>query len=270
MDNKEVEKNGQIDKSTKSQIKKYSYGKYLLVFMFLGAIFNTLQQNIKPHSLSAFSAFAITFVQIILDTSVLYFLVLWVIDLIRRRRNRPENKKVKLVVNIIFAALFLLMIISVFMVLSNKNETKIDFKNLSSEQIINSINKLSQKQQLIAYKQHSELGKQVGEIWTENLKSENQNFDTAFQKTLPILISNGWNEESARDFLQWMTSKSLVILLRDPEGWCTGNDCRIHTDSEIRETLREDKTLSETVIFGIFQELRVDEGLSPLPELPKL
>src|SRR3989338_611671 len=105
---------------------KHSYGKYLLIFMFLAAMFSSLEQNIKPHSLSTLSAFFITFVRIILDTSVLYFLVLWIADLIRRRGKieRPENKKARLIINIIFAVIFLGMVVSILMV---------SFKSTSNE-----------------------------------------------------------------------------------------------------------------------------------------
>lgn len=127
----------------KNQAKKYSYGKYLLVFMLLAGVFNSVEQNIKPHSLSAFSAFFITAFRIILDTGVLYFLVLWIVDLIRRRGKieRPENKKARLIINIIFAIIFLSMVASVLMV---------SFKSTSNElnpQQSSFLSKLNEKNQ---------------------------------------------------------------------------------------------------------------------------
>ena len=127
----------------KNQAKKWGYGKYLLVFMLLAGVFNSVEQNIKPHSLSAFSAFFITAFRIILDTGVLYFLVLWIVDLIRRRGKieRPENKKVRLIINIIFAIIFLSMVTSVLMV---------SFKSTSNElnpQQSSFLSKLNEKNQ---------------------------------------------------------------------------------------------------------------------------
>jgi amino acid transporter len=121
---------------------KHSYGKYLLIFAFLAAMFGSLEQNIKPQSLSALSAFFITFVRIILDTSVTYFLVLWIADLIRRRGKveRPENKKVKLIINIIFAVIFLGMVISVLMVLFKPTTNQLNPQQSSSLSELNEKN----------------------------------------------------------------------------------------------------------------------------------
>jgi len=109
----------------KIEVKKHSYGKYLIIFMFLATIFSSLEQNIKLLFFSTPVVFFIALVRIVLDTSVLYFLVLWIVDLIRRRGKivRPENKKVKLMINIIFAVIFLGMVVSVLMV-SFKSATK--------------------------------------------------------------------------------------------------------------------------------------------------
>ncbi|MEI6281087.1 MAG: hypothetical protein WCP17_03790 [bacterium] len=126
MDSKDLE-NKPEEKSFRVSTKGYSYGKWLLVFMLLGGIYNTYEQGIKPHSLSAGMAFFTTGIRIILDTGVLYFLTLWIIDLIRRRGKveRPENKKTKMIVNIIFGIIFLMMIGSVVMSVSKSSPTKI-------------------------------------------------------------------------------------------------------------------------------------------------
>ncbi len=104
---------------SQSKSNKHSYGEYLLIFLFLNVVFSSLKITIGRILLSVFSAsilaFFITAVQIVLDMGVWYFFVLWIADLIRRRGKieRPENKKVKLIINIIFAVMFLGAIISV-------------------------------------------------------------------------------------------------------------------------------------------------------------
>lgn len=143
----------------------------------------------------------------------------------------------------------------------------IDMKHLSSEDILRKIDNLLTEEQANAYKQHSLLGKSVGELWGSIL--QNNEVDEALAKILPILISEGWSEESARSMIAWRVDKSNIILLRHPEGWCKGTDCKVHSDSEIRELLREGNT-SEEIIFGLFQELRVDSGLQPLPPMPSM
>lgn len=193
--------------------------------------------------------------------------ILKISDMIRFSK---KTKRIVWGVNIVLATLlFLLLIMRLPSGIVNQS-VSVDFKNLSSEEVIAKINNLTENKQVVAYKQHSVLGSDIGKIWTENLNAENKNFDLAFQKTLPILISQGWSDQSARDILSWEISKSLIILYRDPSWWCKSGDCTAKSDAEIRSILREDKSLPESVIFGIFQELRIDEGLSPLPELPKL
>jgi len=96
-----------------NQPKKHSYGKYLLVFVLLIGIFSVFKENIEPRSLSGpLSSFIFLFVQPVLDIGLVYFLVLWIADLIRRRKGveRPENKKIKLWINIIFGILLILFV----------------------------------------------------------------------------------------------------------------------------------------------------------------
>jgi len=138
-------------------------------------------------------------------------------------------------------------------------EVTINFKNLSSDEIVGEINKLSPNVQIVAYKKHSALIEEVGQVWLQNLQGNN--FELAMNKTLPILLSQGWTEESARDALSWMTAKSFIILSRNPESWCKGPDCKKQSDEEIKITLREDKTLSENIINGIFKELKIDNNI---------
>ncbi|MEK7622107.1 MAG: hypothetical protein AAB415_02920 [Patescibacteria group bacterium] len=116
MDPKDLE-NKPKEKSFLLSKKKYGYGKWFLAFVLLDTIFNTYTQEIKPHSLSAPMSFFVAVVEIILNAGAVYFLTLWIIDLIRRRGKieRLENKRVRLIVNIIFAILFLMIITSIAM-----------------------------------------------------------------------------------------------------------------------------------------------------------
>lgn len=102
---------------------KYSYWKWLIVFVLLNGIFSTYEQSIKPHSLSASMSFFVAGISFVLEMGAMYFLTLWIIDLIRRRGKveRPENKKTKLIVNIIFAIIFLMMLSTVVMSVSKSS-----------------------------------------------------------------------------------------------------------------------------------------------------
>ncbi|HLD61732.1 MAG TPA: hypothetical protein VI998_02040 [Patescibacteria group bacterium] len=107
---------------------KRFYGKYSLWFLVFAVVWRLIfeqiflkGQIIQPHSLSTalstFLAILLPLIGSMLDFAVLYFLILWIADLIRRRGGieRSENKKVKLVINIIFASIFLLMIIALIL-----------------------------------------------------------------------------------------------------------------------------------------------------------
>jgi amino acid transporter len=133
MDSKDLE-NEQKEKSFRVSTEKLSNGMLFLVFIVLSGILNTYEQGIKPYSLSMSMALSIAVIRIILDTGAPYFLTLWIIDLIRKRGKieRPENKKVKLIVNIIFAIIGLMMIYSVFLMYTAKpSSTEIDSKQTS-------------------------------------------------------------------------------------------------------------------------------------------
>jgi len=142
---------------------------------------------------------------------------------------------------------------------SSDNTTEvvaIDFKNISSDEIINEINKLPASTQVAAYKKHSALVEEAGQVWQQNLQGKD--FKVAVDKSLPILMSRGWTENSARDILLWMLAKSSIIVLR-PGGGCQGADCP-KSDQEIANNLKESFNLSIKVINGVFQELEIDHG----------
>jgi len=126
----------------------------------------------------------------------------------------------------------------------------IEFKKLSSVEVVEKINKLSDNDRITAYREHSVLIKKVGQIYLKNRQKEGNQF--ILGNTLPVLISAGWTEEAARDALSWNIAKSFIILAYDPS---------YHTpqsDAEIRITLKEDKSLTEEVIDAIFKELYID------------
>lgn len=88
--------------------KKHSYGKDLLISLLLVALYSN----------TSFSTnFFLTLVRNILNIGFLYFLTLWIVDLIRRRGKieRPENKKIRMIINITFTIIFLLNIASLLM-----------------------------------------------------------------------------------------------------------------------------------------------------------
>lgn len=94
---------------------KFGYGIKFFILLILTGIYQPLIKNIAPHSLSAFMAFLVSSLGATLDMGAFYFFVLWIIDIIRRRGGieRKENKKVKLVVTIIFAILLIGIIFSI-------------------------------------------------------------------------------------------------------------------------------------------------------------
>jgi len=107
--------------------RKHSYGKYFLVLLLLSGIYQMSTKNIVPHSLSAPVAFFVAFLEVVLDVGVLYFLVLWIIDMIRRRGGveREENKKAKFIVNIIFAIIVIGIVGSIALTLINTSSNKL-------------------------------------------------------------------------------------------------------------------------------------------------
>lgn len=142
--------------------------------------------------------------------------------------------------------------------IEQEKQTDIEFKKLSSVEAVAKISELNESEQITAYKEHSALVKEVQQIWNKNMDGKDSQL--ALSKTLPVLISQGWTDASARDTLSWTTAKSLIILDRDPSGWCKSGDCAAKSDAEIRVILQEDKSLTEKVIDGIFRELEIDNG----------
>lgn len=116
------------EQELKNQTKKKNYGKYFFVFLVLGVLYQNIQKTIAPHSLSSLQAFLVTIFSVFLSIVALYFLALWIMDLIRRRGGveREENKKVKLIIGIIFAIIFLINSASVRTVLFNTSSNKLD------------------------------------------------------------------------------------------------------------------------------------------------
>lgn len=180
----------------------------------------------------------------------------------------PKSYRAVLIVTwvvaiIVLGSTFLSIFSALSHIKSNTNmeqgkQTGIEFKKLSSVEAVEKISELNESEQITAYKEHSVLMKEVQQIWNKNM--EGKDSQLALSKTLPTLISEGWTDESARDALSWTTAKSLIILDRDPSWWCKSGDCTPKSDAEIRVILREDKSLTEKVIDGIFRELEIDNG----------
>lgn len=210
------------------------------------------------------------------DSSVIadivwFFLSIWGLKVKLRKFKTiktPKSYKTILIVAWVVAVIVLVpVLLSIFSALShiksNTNmeqgkQTGIEFKKLSSIEAVEKISELNEREQITAYKDHSVLMKEVQQIWNKNM--EGKDSQLALSKTLPTLISEGWTDQSARDALSWTTAKSLIILDRDPSWWCKSGDCTPKSDTEIRVILREDKSLTEKVIDGIFRELEIDNG----------
>lgn len=133
--NKENDENGKKEKNntvnlqqTEGETKKHHNRNYFFALFIFTQIYQGFIKDIAPHSLSAPIAFFVTFLEVILDVGFLYFLVLWIMDAIRRRGGveRKENKKVKLAVNIIFTIILILNISSIVLVFLNQPSYKAD------------------------------------------------------------------------------------------------------------------------------------------------
>lgn len=99
----------------KEKIKRH-YGKYCLIFVALGVIFQIIEQGIEPYSLSRPAALFVSILGPVFSFGFLYFLVLWITDKIRHRGGveRPESKTTKLIINGIFILLLIGLIASIF------------------------------------------------------------------------------------------------------------------------------------------------------------
>lgn len=120
--------------------KKHNYGKYFFVFLIFSWIYRVFIEDITLPSLSEPVAFLLGFLDSALTFGAFYFLVLWIMDAIRRRGGveRDENKKAKLIVNIIFGILIIGLAGSIFLALLNTS---------SKESVPTFIDEFQQKQQ---------------------------------------------------------------------------------------------------------------------------
>lgn len=113
------ENNPELEKSFRITTEKYSYGKWAVVFLLLGAISNTFFDKMSfrdfPHSISLILIFLASALPFTLSLGFFYFFVLWIMKLIRHRGKieRPENMKTKRIVNIIFILLLLAFMVSI-------------------------------------------------------------------------------------------------------------------------------------------------------------
>ena len=112
MDQKDLE-NKDI-KSFHIPTKKYGNGSYSIIFMLLTVIFNMIEKSTNVQGLPVFVIVIFYALPMILSMGFLYFLILWIADLIRRKSKKlkPENKKLKLIVGIIFLIIFLSWFVS--------------------------------------------------------------------------------------------------------------------------------------------------------------
>ena len=85
-----------------------------MFFLLLGGFFTIYGDRIPPHSLSTIVGIVVFTLRLVLDTGLMYFFVLWIADVIRRKRKtgKPESKKFRLIVNIIFSVIFLIMFVT--------------------------------------------------------------------------------------------------------------------------------------------------------------
>src|ERR1035437_2495514 len=108
-----MENNNQPEKSFRiSPEKKYGYGQLTGVFLLLMVVFNMFSE--KWYSLGTFMIFLTAIIEQVLAAMFFYFLVLWIMKLVRNRGKieRPENKKTKKIITIIFIVLLLGTMIS--------------------------------------------------------------------------------------------------------------------------------------------------------------
>lgn len=107
MDSNDLEK--KEVKSFSIPVKKYGNGSYLIISILLTVIFNMFEKSTNVQGLPTFAIVIFYVLPMILSMGSLYFLVLWITDLIRRKSKKlkPENKKLKLIVGIIFLIIFL-------------------------------------------------------------------------------------------------------------------------------------------------------------------
>lgn len=100
--------------------KKHNYGLYFLTLSFLSALLSSAEQNIELRSLSIFPVILHNILVTLVSGGALYFLVLWCMELIRCRGGieRPENKTLKLIINILFTISIILIIITTLLTMT--------------------------------------------------------------------------------------------------------------------------------------------------------
>lgn len=119
--NKEIKKDDD-SLSTKSfciPSKKYTYGELSVIFLLLSVVNNFLGlEKISfesfPHLIRLILIALTSAIPFILSLGFFYFLILWIMKLIRNRGKtlRPENLRIKKIINIVFIVLLIIFIIS--------------------------------------------------------------------------------------------------------------------------------------------------------------
>ena len=71
--------------------KKKKYGTYLIITAILASFFSNMQQNIQPHSLTPLLAFLVAALGMFINILIVIFMIAWINDLIKRRRNNQKN-----------------------------------------------------------------------------------------------------------------------------------------------------------------------------------
>ncbi|HMP67339.1 MAG TPA: hypothetical protein PKA60_01145 [Candidatus Paceibacterota bacterium] len=89
-------------------------------------------------------------------------------------------------------------------------EPELNFKNLSSVELVLELNKHKNNARKILFKKHSRLVKKIGKKWTE--LSDTHDYTSGNDIILKYLIENGWREDAARSNLEWLLSKSFATL----------------------------------------------------------
>lgn len=116
---KMIKKENNPQKNFRIPPKKYGYGELTGVFLLLGGVFNMFSDKLSfkslPHSLGIFLIFLTTTIAMALGLAFFYFLILWIMKLVRNlgKIERPENRKTKKILTIIFIILLLAEMISV-------------------------------------------------------------------------------------------------------------------------------------------------------------
>lgn len=97
-----------------NHIEKTRYGKFSLICLIITIIFYFFAPKFKSIFYSGYIASAIIFVMTVVALLGFYFFLLWIVELVNRRGKveRSPNKKAKIIINIIFVGIFLLISIS--------------------------------------------------------------------------------------------------------------------------------------------------------------